>query len=87
MPKTQPIAEPTERPYLVALSRAEIEALIKFHTSIARKLPAKVGSAVMGKDFMLNSFQPARTRDLFRAARELLAAHCARAKELLSIIK
>jgi len=88
MSKTYSTIEPAKRPYTVALSSAEIIALVKFHGSCAKNLSNATGKFLTqggGGMFKLPSSTEARIA--IKVAKESIEAHGNRARGLLSFIQ
>jgi hypothetical protein len=81
------MSEPAERPFMVALSDAEMLALIHHHIKEMRHITKSVGNKLM--DLRANNpFAGARTsRILIDAGKDLMNAHAQRAKGLQSILE
>lgn len=83
-PKTTPQEE--DRPFSIALSREEVIALVKYHSSCARRVPKRFGEAAA--KLTRGTFFP-KSRELkvlSEVAEDALKKHTTRAKGLLSIL-
>jgi hypothetical protein len=79
--------EPAERPYTIALSAAEVVALVKYHVAHCKRIPKDLGKAQLeaGRgSFFVPKHLNAK---LVSAAKEQLEAHTTRAQGLASILK
>ena len=78
--------EPAERPYQVALSAAEVIALVNYHAGHAKKIPKDLGKALLNKS---NPFltRPRDTKFLINECEAQGNAHLNRGKGLLSFLQ
>ncbi|MDP3850493.1 MAG: hypothetical protein Q8Q59_08325 [Luteolibacter sp.] len=75
-----------ETPFTIALSRDEMIALIRFHSSKCRAIPKKLGQESL--KLSLGPFPKMKEmKALHDAAKNVLTYHSTRARGILSIIK
>ena len=78
--------EAEDRPYTVALSSDEIVALVRYHSSCAKKVAKRFGDVSL--QTRANSFfgSGKKLKALAGEARRLINLHSARAKGLFSVL-
>ncbi len=79
--------EPAERPYTVALSDAEVFALIKHHVAMTKRVTKIVGNKLLVLSAKSPLPQRRDSNALIEEGRKMVEAHLARAKGLQSFIK
>ncbi len=78
--------EPAERVVTVALSKAELVALIRYHITAAKGVPKRLGKASLGlEDGSVPT--PGVLKALQKIAMEQVEGHIARHKELVKILE
>ena len=81
-------AEPAERPYTVALSGAEVVALVKYHVGQSKRITRVFGQEAMKDRAERGLFGNAsKLNALAKLSRTLLNAHMDRAKGLAAILE
>lgn len=79
-------AEPAERAFTVALSAAELIAVIKWHSTQAARIPKALGQASLELQAASPLPSGRRLRELHDIAKEQLTAHATRARELMALL-
>lgn len=87
MRKTFSSVEPAERPLTVALSDAELIAVINYHVAATRRISKATGKMLLEKRASNLFFKSRESNVLIAEARKLVDAHMARAIGLQSILK
>lgn len=78
--KTVSTSEPADRPYMVALSKAEIITLVNHHVKMIKGITKRAGSAMAVAS-------PKELKTLQSVVQQEVNAHGTRGRGLLSIIK
>lgn len=76
-----------DRPYTVALSTAEVHALVNHHASMAKRCTKFVGNKLLKISPVSALMSPSETKAYIAEGRKIVEAHCARAKGLQSFLK
>lgn len=71
--------EPADRPITITLSLAELNSLVRYHCSKARKIPPMTGKYLIKN--------PGGAKDTIKAAKEMVDAHMKRANDLQAILR
>ena len=79
--------EPAERPYQVALSAAEVVALVNYHAGHAKKIPKDLGKALLNKSITAFVTTSRDRKILIDDCEAQVNAHLNRGKGLLSFLK
>lgn len=87
MRKTFSSVEPAERPLTVALSHAELVAVINYHVAATRRISKLTGKTLLEKRAENVFFKSRESAALISEARKQVDAHMARALGLQSILK
>jgi hypothetical protein len=77
--------EPSDRPFMVGLSHAEIVVLIRYHAQQTRRIPKVMGQMMMKENSKLMPRSRA-IKEIHETAKQQMEAHHVRAKGLLSIL-
>ena len=76
-----------DRPYTVALSTAEVQALVNHHAKMAKRCTKFVGNKLLKISPTSASLSPRETKAYIEEGRKIVEAHIARAQGLQSILK
>jgi len=80
----EPVAD---RPYQVALSAAEVYALVNHHISQTKRCTKFIGNKLLKVSEHSVSLSPRESKAYIKEGRKIVEAHIARAKGLQSFLK
>ena len=81
------LQEPADREFTVALSHAEMIALVKWHTSQVRATTKRFGSAALDMQRFNVIPSGANLKSLHDVAKSQIVNHTSRARELRAVLK